>query len=189
MDFLPLPGVYEMFPKDWCMSSRNCYCSPKIAATSAKKPFHNRFVIIGDAACSRYYKNGIESAFMTAQLAAETAFTHGISNSAFKNGYFRQIKRKIIRDNFYGKILFKISDLVYDRVFLSQVLLKILTDEEGQDKPKYMRDILWNLYTGNIPYSKILVKFCNLILQWKLIFMTFKLGIAKVRSKLLSRAK
>ena len=120
-------------------------------------------VIIGDASCSRYYKNGIESAFETAKYAAETAFNRRLSSFAFKSGYFSRVKR-MIRDNFYGKILFKIYDLVYDRLFLSQVLLKVVLDEERQGRAKLMREVLWNMYTGNIPYGRILLKFFQPIL-------------------------
>ena len=82
-------------------------------------------VIIGDASCTRYYKNGIESAFKTAKLAAETAINNGISNTAFKRGYFRQARKQIIWDNFFGKVLFGIYNLVYESSFFSKVLMRV----------------------------------------------------------------
>ncbi len=188
-EFLNHPAIREKLPDDWMWSSQTCHCSPKIATTSAKKPFHHRIVIIGDASCSRYYKNGIESAFKTAQLAAETAFSRGISRSALKKGYFQRAKKIISRDNFFGKILFRFYDLVYSRPFLSQVLQKVMIEEERYNKTKYMRDVLWNMYTGNIPYSAILLKFSYPVLQWKLFVATLELGFASVRSKLFLKGR
>ncbi|MGQ9632180.1 MAG: NAD(P)/FAD-dependent oxidoreductase [bacterium] len=180
VEFLNLPVVREKFPRDWRWSYKVCYCSPKIATTSAKKPFTHRLVIIGDASSCRYYKNGIESAFITAQLAAETAFNLGISESAFLKGYFRRVKKIIIKDNFYGRILFKINNLVSGSAFLSGVLLKVATDEEGHGRTKRMRDILWNMYTGNIPYKTIFLRFFSPILQWRLMTAILKLSFVKI---------
>ena len=62
--------------------------------------------MIGDASCTRYYKNGIESAFLTAQLAAQTAVFHGIDAGSFSTHYQAPAEKKIIRDNLYGRFLF-----------------------------------------------------------------------------------
>ncbi len=188
LEFLDLLVARGKLPKERSRSMQVCQCAPSVPTTAAKRPYHHRLVIIGDASCSRYYKNGIESAFETAKYAAETAFNRGLSSFAFKSGYFSRVKR-MIRDNFYGKILFKIYDLVYDRTFLSQVLLKVVLDEERRGKAKYMREVLWNMYTGNIPYGRILLKFSHPVLQWRLLITTFELGFVRVRSKLLERRK
>ena len=131
----------------------------KIARTSSRKPFSNRLAIVGDASCSRYYKNGIESAFITAQIAAETAFFRGVSESAFRAGYYKKIKKLIVRDNFFGRALFKIHEVVYSSAFFTEVLMKVAEDEKKPGRSDHLRDIFWNMYTGNIPYRLILLKF------------------------------
>lgn len=175
LEFLKLFIVHKKLPDNWRWSDRLCRCYPKVAVTSAKKPFTHRLVIIGDASCSRYYKNGIESAFVTAQIAADTAINYGVSESAFKKGYFRCVKKIIVRDNFYGRVLFKINDLVSGSTFLSKIMLNVAADEVNHGKNTHMRSVLWNMYTGNIPYRTILLKFLNPVLQWKLTIGTIKL--------------
>ena len=176
--FLDFLVVHKKLPKDWSSSDNVCTCTPRIAIRSAKKPFTDRLVIIGDASCSRYYKNGIESAFVTSKLAAETAFNLGISESAFKAGYYSRIKKIIVKDNFYGRILIKINDLATGNAFLSEVMLNV-----AREKANKMRDVLWNTYTGNIPYKAILLKFINPVLQWQLAATTFKLIFRSILSK------
>jgi hypothetical protein len=131
-------------------------------------------VIIGDASCTRYYKNGIESAFKTAQLAAETAIHRGISKAAFKRGYFSQARKQIIWDNFFGKVLFGVYNFVYESSFFSEVLMRVAIKEETHGKSSQLKRVLWNMYTGNTPYSTIFIQFLNPFLQWKLIVETVK---------------
>ena len=185
-EFLNFFRELKKLPENWEWTDDNCLCSPKLAITAAKKPFTNRLVLIGDASCCRYYKNGIESAFITAHMAADTAFNLGTSESAFEVGYFKRIKKIIIEDNFYGRILFKFNDLVSGRSFLSEVMLTVARKEKNSIKNKRMRSVLWNMYTGNIPYRTILLKFLNPILQWKLTITTFKLIYIKFFSALSS---
>jgi len=166
LEFLDLFVTHKLLPANWNRNVNMCHCSPRVAVTAAKKPYTDRLVIIGDASCSRYYKNGIESAFATAQIAAETALTMGISESAFKRGYFSSIKKVIIRDNYFGRVLFKLNDFVTGHNFLSKVLLRMVMDEENRSKSSHMRSVLWNMYTGNIPYRAIFMNLLRPRLQW-----------------------
>jgi len=166
LEFLDLFVTHKLLPANWNRNVNMCHCSPRVAVTAAKKPYTDRLVIIGDASCSRYYKNGIESAFVTAQIAAETALTMGISESAFKRGYFSSIKKVIIRDNYFGRVLFKLNDFVTGHNFLSKVLLRMVMDEENRSKSSHMRSVLWNMYTGNIPYRAIFMNLLRPRLQW-----------------------
>ena len=171
-------------PKDWRWSGSLCSCSPKIAVTSARKPFTDRLVMIGDASCSRYYKNGIESAFITAELAALAAFNCGISETAFKLEYYKRIKKIIVKDNLYGWVLFKINNLVAGSAFFSEVMLTVAGHAPRKGKVNLMRDMLWHMYTGNIPYKMIFLKFVHPLLQWELTVATFKLILRRLISVL-----
>ncbi|UCF99997.1 MAG: hypothetical protein JSV89_10775 [Spirochaetaceae bacterium] len=182
--FLGLPVVRERLPYDWKRSENLCRCSPKIATTASKRPYADRLVIIGDASCSRYYKNGIESAYFTALQAARTVVNRGISARDFRSGYYRQVKKKIITDNLYGKMLFLIYNLVYESSFFSEVLLREVSREEGFVGKKRMREILWNMYTGNITYARIFARLVNPILQWQLIVTTVKIAYAKIAGRI-----
>ncbi len=173
--FLHSLALQKKLPEDWRWADNVCSCSPLVATTPALRPFTDRLVIIGDASCSRYYKNGIESAFVTANAAADTAFHSGISESDFEKSYYRRIKKIIINDNFYGKIMFRINDLVAGSPLLSKVMFEIIHKELKAGTPSKMRDTLWNMYTGNIPYRSIFLDFTNPALQWQLTAMTFRI--------------
>ncbi len=174
----------NMLPPNWTWSDNLCRCTPQVAVTAAQKPFTDRLVMIGDASCSRYYKNGIESAFTTAKLAAFTAFNCGISASAFRLDYFKQIRKKIVKDNSYGRILFKTNNLVAGSAFLSEVMLTAAGRASKHGKMNLMQDILWQMYTGNIPYKTIVLKFLHPRLQWELTVTTFKLIVRRIVSAL-----
>ena len=137
-----------------------CHCHPKIPINIARNPFSDRFVIIGDAAASRYLKNGIESAFFTGKWAASTALHHGLSSEDFKRNYYSLCRSVFFYDNVYGKILFSIYDLLSNSSVISRVNIKILMEERGKsDDSKILSLIFWHLFTGDAPYSHILHEF------------------------------
>lgn len=133
-----------------------CHCHPKIPINIARNPFSDRFVIIGDAAASRYLKNGIESAFFTSKWAASTALHHGLSSEDFKRHYYSLCRRIFFYDNIYGKILFGIYDVFSTSRVISRVNIKMLMKErEKNHDAKILSLIFWHLFTGDAPYSHI----------------------------------
>ncbi|MFQ6042932.1 MAG: NAD(P)/FAD-dependent oxidoreductase [Candidatus Poribacteria bacterium] len=140
--------------EDFSIPKQFCQCLPKIAISPSKQPFTDRLVIIGDAAFSRYYKNGLESAFITAKLAAEAAFFDGISRSAFRKNYLKKAQKLIVRDNRYGRFLFGIHYFICKNDFLTEVF-SLATEERKEATAKQFRLILWNMLTGNVPYRRI----------------------------------
>lgn len=132
----------------------DCFCYPKIATSPAKKPFSHRLVIIGDASFSRHYKNGLESAFLTAKSAAETAVNFGIDAHSFSVHYRQQIKKPIIHDNIYGRILFFLNDFILSVPLLARSHLSLVKKKENNASNK-LTFLLWNMFTGNIPYKEI----------------------------------
>ena len=64
-----------------------CGCTPRIAVRPARQFFGPRWVAVGDASVVRLYKDGIGSAFYTAQRAMTTAVEQGISQRAFAAAY------------------------------------------------------------------------------------------------------
>jgi flavin-dependent dehydrogenase len=170
------PAVRSWLPENWELPEKYCACYPKMPFTPAKNPFTDRLVIIGDASFSRYFKNGIESAYMTAKYAAETTFTLGISASAFRKGYLKQARKLIIRDNFYGRLLFRLGYIIEKINFLSDAHIRLASQSDRKTKranrnnsARLLRDIHWGMYTGNIPYRRIFLLALNPILQFKLI--------------------
>lgn len=160
----------------------HCFCIPRIAVSPSKNPFTNRFVMIGDASFSRHYKNGIESAFLTAKLAARAAISWGVDDLAFLEHYYEPAKRQIIHDNFYGQILFLLNDIISSVPLLSQSHLSLAKRNRPRDPAKKLRSILWNMFTGNIPYKDIFKITLDLKLQRSLLWNTIRLSIIKIKN-------
>jgi flavin-dependent dehydrogenase len=175
--FLALKDVQGKIP--FCQP--HCFCLPRIIVSPAKKPYTDRFVVIGDASYSRHYKNGIESAFLTARLAAQTAVLYGVDAASFKSYYHRLAKKQIIRDNIYGRLLFFISRLISSVSLLSKAHLKLAKKRQLSGPPQKIRALLWNMFTGNIPYRDIFKISLDLSLHLSLLFNTLVLLAGKLK--------
>jgi len=177
-EFLNLEEIKNRLP----LRKPHCFCYPRIVVSSSKKPFTDRLVIIGDASFSRHYKNGIESAFLTAKLAAETAFQAGIDSQAFAKYYYKRAKALIIRDNYYGRFLFLMNDLISSIPLLAKAHLSLAREKTEKMPPKKIKSILWNMFTGNIPYREIFRTCLNFKLQISILKRTVKFFFMKIRS-------
>ncbi len=176
-EFLALEEIRKKIPH----LKPHCFCYPRIAISPSKKPFTDRLIMIGDASFSRHYKNGIESAFITAQLAANTAFCTGISTSSISHSYYKQAKKLIIKDNTYGQLLFSINDIISSIPLLTQSHLSLAKRTPDKGSSRKLRLILWNMFTGNIPYKDIFKISLNIRLQISLLFNTITLLFQKFK--------
>jgi flavin-dependent dehydrogenase len=176
-EFLNLEEMKKKLP----FFKPQCFCYPRIVVSPSKNPFADRLIMIGDASFSRHYKNGIESAFITAQLAAKSAFCSGIDASSFSDSYFKQAKKLIIKDNTYGQFLFSINDVISSIPLLTQSHLSLAKRKPSKGPPKKLRSILWNMFTGNIPYKDIFKMTLDIRLQISLLFNTISLLFQKLK--------
>ncbi|MFA9455008.1 MAG: hypothetical protein ACERK6_13970, partial [Candidatus Aminicenantaceae bacterium] len=142
-----------------------CTCFPRIVTATARRPFTDRMVMIGDANCTRYYKNGIESAFVTAELAARTAVYQGIDSGSFAAHYHRPARKIIVRDNRYGRLLFFLNNMLTAIPALQSTHIDMAGQENGSRPARMLRSILWNMFTGNQSYEAIFKKALNPRLQ------------------------
>ena len=159
----------------------HCLCYPRITISTAKNPYTDRLILVGDASFSRHYKNGIESAFLTAQLAAETSFKHGIDARAFRTHYIKLARKKIRNDNRFGRLLFWINDIISAVPILTQSYFAVAKKKDSS-VAKRMRSILWNMFTGNIPYKDIFKISMNFRLQLSLLWTTMCGSLKKIFS-------
>lgn len=176
-EFIGLKEVKNKIP----LTHPPCFCYPKIVVSPSKNPFTDRLIIIGDASFSRHYKNGIESAFITAKLAAETAAFTGIDASSFSDYFYKQARKLIIRDNYYGRFLFIINDFISSIPLFTKSHLSLARKKSKGGAPKKIRSILWNMFTGNIPYKEIFVISLDMKLQISLMLNTIKLFFLKLK--------
>jgi len=151
------PMVTRHLPPGWQLPAAYCHCRPYVPVGPCRRPFTDRLVIVGDASDSRLYKNGLESAFVTARAAAETAVRYGVSIAAWE-GHYYPVCRSIVRDSLYGRLIFVFNDLALPSRRLSRVLLTVVKREKEIYSPsqRLINGILWDTFTGNRPYQEIL---------------------------------
>jgi flavin-dependent dehydrogenase len=187
-ELLAQPLVRRLLPPGDLLAGQYCRCRPRVAITAARKPCTDRFVIVGDASCSRYYKNGIESALLTARFAAEAAFNAGISESALERDYMGRLERTLIRDNLYGRLLFRAYDLISQhRLFAHTYHLVASSDLQEDLVARLARQILWDMLTGNAPYRAIFYRTLDPRLQGRLTITTLGLIVRGIGSRIRAR--
>jgi flavin-dependent dehydrogenase len=129
-----------------------CGCNPCVTISLAKGYFADRMVVVGDAAVTKLYKDGIGAAFITAEAAARTAIQHGISRQDFSDGY-QSVCLRIAADNTYGRLLFHLWSVIFHSPFLRKAWIQLISDEVNQlvDNPIHTR-VLWGVFTGDEAY-------------------------------------
>lgn len=149
----------------WDLSSnpgRLCGCNPRVAVSMAHNFYADHFVAIGDAAVTRLYKDGIGSAFLTAQRAAQVALKLGVSQDAFRQGY-APLCHGIRQDNRIGRMLFDVWERTQKSRRVRQALLHALATEETLPPAKrHCRKALWDMLTGDDSYRGIARHLFNL---------------------------
>ncbi len=166
VEFMKHLKVRELMPSGWSLPKDLCICFPKIPISHAAHPYTNRFVMIGDASISRTYKNGIESAFDTARLAAQTIFERGISEEDFKKGYYKPALKLLAQDNFFGNLMLSINDYTTSRKELVNAQIDHLTKWQNAWESTQINSILWNMVTGNASYKEIFFKVIDIRLHF-----------------------
>ncbi|MBI5713689.1 MAG: NAD(P)/FAD-dependent oxidoreductase [Chloroflexi bacterium] len=151
-DFLEGNKLTKFFPEG---TPALCGCTPRIAISAAPKFYDERLVIVGDAAVTRLYKDGIGAAFTTAEAAARTAVQRGISRRDFASGY-RPTHQQITTDNLYGQFLFRIWAATRRSPFLLNAWRRAILSEVDLPKANQIHArVLWGMFTGDESYQKI----------------------------------
>lgn len=155
--FLAHPVVAHCLPAEWQPAADFCRCRPSVPTGPCRNAFTDRMVVIGDASVSRLYKNGLESAYVTAKAAAETAVWHGVSRQAWEQHY-QPVCAQIARDSRYGEVLFWLNGLTFRAAPLGQLLLRAVRREQEAYPPtqRTINGLLWSTFTGDRLYGEIL---------------------------------
>ncbi len=166
-DFLSHPVVKGMMPPgepyDLC-----CSCFPKMNVGAAPSPCGDRIVMCGDAGSTRLFKDGIGAAYRTGKAAASTALFHGVGKNDFEETFYK-VHRSIVRDNWFGRYLFFITDLYKKHGLMTSGMLKVLEDEQkNPESRRRLSYILWNLFTGSEQYRNIFFKAVDLPMHLEL---------------------
>jgi flavin-dependent dehydrogenase len=163
-DFLEGHGLISLIPEGVVSL---CGCTPRVAVASATGYYDDRLVVVGDAAVTRLYKDGIGAAFITAEAAARTAIQRGISRRDFADGY-RPVCRQIATDNLYGRLLFRLWEVTRRSRFLHQAWMRSILEEIGQpngdgqpggfgqpSRNRLHQRVLWGMFTGDESYRQL----------------------------------
>jgi flavin-dependent dehydrogenase len=172
----------DYLPHDWKL---DCHCHPRVALGAARLPYSERFVIIGDASDSRYLKNGVESALVTARLAVDCVINHGVTSRDFEKHFWRPCNRVFGRDNIYGRMLFEIYDRIFPHPLLAPVYFAVLRSERKLRKPgALLSNALLAAFTGDQSYKRILLSALNPRLAARMMGRAGALAIERTRSAL-----
>jgi flavin-dependent dehydrogenase len=151
-EFISAQALDSMLP-DGAVSL--CGCTPRIAVGAAQRYYGDRWVAVGDAAVTRLYKDGIGSAFFTAQRAAHTAVHHGISRHDFDKGYAPYC-RHVSADNFFGRLLFRVwSITLHTPRFLRAWTSALHQETQWSTDRRIHHRILWGMFTGDEAYRDL----------------------------------
>ena len=86
--FMSLPHFTNILPH---ITLKNtpvvCSCSPYMAVMPAKEPFSDRIALAGDALGARLYRDGLFSAFISAQALAKTVIHKGVDKKSLADAY------------------------------------------------------------------------------------------------------
>jgi flavin-dependent dehydrogenase len=135
-----------------------CHCYPRINIRTARPPYGDRLVMIGDSGATRLYKDGIGAAYRTAKAAARTAVFHGVSAEDFRE-YYWPLCRKIQNDNYVGKLVFWFGGLIQKAGFARRGVLRMIEVEQQQSKgARRMSSVLWDMFSGSAPYTDIFLR-------------------------------
>lgn len=148
--------VRARLPRGWQIPRRFCHCHPSVVISHALHPYADRLVLVGDAASCRYYKNGIETAFNTAALAAFTITHIGVSSQAFRRYYAHASDRLINQDNRFGRLLFAANRVIASHPNVARAFLVLCRAAGAGAVGQRMQEVLWGLFAGDRPYGEIL---------------------------------
>jgi flavin-dependent dehydrogenase len=149
-------GAHEQAPApNTAATGGLCGCTPRIAVQPARQMFGPRWVAVGDASVVRLYKDGIGSAFYTAQRAMTTAVEQGISEQAFAAAY-APFCRSMAADNRYGKLLFRMWGLILRTPELLHAWIYAIRHESSLAPERRIHQrILWGMFTGEESYRTL----------------------------------
>jgi hypothetical protein len=132
-----------------------CRCLTKMNVGAPKVPFTDRVVVCGDAGSTRLFKDGIGAAYLMAKTVATTAVFQGVSAGHFRK-YYLPVYKSLIRDNYFGRYLFSVTDIYKSFRPLTRAMLAVVREEQSRRRDRRrFSTILWNMFTGNERYKNI----------------------------------
>jgi flavin-dependent dehydrogenase len=160
-DFIDKPVVKAVLPEKSAYKVE-CRCLPKMNVGAPKNPFTERIVICGDAGSTRLFKDGLGAAYLMGKAAAKTVVFRGVAENDFRTDYY-PVYKELIVDNFFGSYLYMITDIYRKNGILTKGLIETVRKEQNSsDDFKPLSGMLWDMFTGNERYKRIMPKALSL---------------------------
>ena len=153
--FLQTPTVRSLLPPGWTLPEHYCSCRPRLPVKGARRFYGHRLLFVGDASLSRFYKNGIDSAFRTARLAVQAVFDYGLAARDLRRSYHFYARKAFGRENRYARALFRLNDLVSTRRFWVRAHLHFVHARPQGRTAQTLYFLTWNLFTGDASYRDL----------------------------------
>jgi len=156
-EYLRHPKVAPFFPCSEEQLGERCLCRPQMPVGVARGAVRGRFLAVGDAYVTRYYKNGVGSAFFTADAAARAIVHLGANPDRMRAAYQAEVSKRFFFSNRCGKLLFAINDLIYKRKWLSSSTLDYVQYEKRRAHDRRdLNNLMWSLFVGDRSYKAMM---------------------------------
>lgn len=162
--FLSLPHIRTILPR---ISSEDppiaCACSPFMAVRPARSAVADRIAMVGDALGARLYKDGLYSAYVTAEALARCVIREGVDEAGLRRGYGR-VMAWLETDNRYGRLVFGLIRTAFASPLLSRILYQAFaTEMKFKEKERWhLGEVLWKIGSGTADYREIFLALLSL---------------------------
>lgn len=156
-EFLSLSHIQTILPHITLHNTPvACTCSPYMVAGPSKEPVGDRIAVVGDALGARFYRDGLFSAFVSAQALAKTVIHKGVNKKSLSDGYDRVVKW-LEKDNRYGRLVNSLIQTALKSRILSRILYQTFaTEMKFKKRDKWaLGNVLWNIGSGAADYDRI----------------------------------
>lgn len=189
-EYMRHPEVQTLIGVEEARGLRGCHCHPMMPVSTARGYLRDRFIAVGDACASRYYKNGLGSALYSATIAARAVARAMVRRDCRLDTAYRDfVRSRFIPSNAAGKLLFFINDLVYKQPQIAAATLEFVNrerDRRGSVGP--MQGLMWSLFTGDRPYTAILKHAFNPLLAVRMLVWYIRSSIGWFSAWLMKQA-
>jgi flavin-dependent dehydrogenase len=177
-EYLRLPAIARYLPENSARAFHGCHCHPRMPVGMARGAVGRQFITVGDALASRYFKNGLGSAYFTAAAAARSLFSDD-TDGKINRRYVSTVRKRFLVSNRSGRVLFAINDMVYKNSFLAAATIAYIERARMRgrsDSP--LETLMWSLFTGDTSYSVLLARAFNPLLLARVIwwYVRFAMG-------------
>lgn len=157
----------------------SCCCMPFMVTAPSKGAVCDRIAVVGDALGSRLYRDGIFSAYVSAEALAKTVIHKGVDRKSLSSGYDWVIQW-LKTDTRYAKLVIGWIQNILKSPFMSRILYQTFaTEMKFKNREQWpLGQVLLDLGSGATDYSHI---FRNLI-RMPVLLSLFRGAVKTIRN-------